>query len=70
MTAYRFVTLTCDGCGEVFDNGQSLTVASARRAAKAEAWTNPSRGRDHCPLCSGTRIRIGGVMAFIPKNRA
>lgn len=58
MSAYRFVTLTCDGCGEIHDSGSSATVAHARKVARAEAWTSPARNDDRCPVCSGTHEHI------------
>lgn len=69
MTAYRFVTLTCDGCGEIHDAGQSRNATEARTAAAAEGWrhrrgegpheTGPGPGRhlDYCGVCSGTHQR-------------
>lgn len=58
MTAYRFVTLTCDGttaaegaarpCGEMCDPGMATTVHDARRAAAAEGWRFQA-GQDLCP---------------------
>ncbi len=56
MTAYRFVTLTCDSCGEVFDDGASLRIPEARRRAAYEArWTTGQATRlgktDYCPRC-------------------
>jgi len=48
MTAYRFVTLTCDGCGEIFDSGDSRSVRDARAQARAEAWRYVQR-EDLCP---------------------
>lgn len=65
MTAYRFVTLTCDGCGEVYDDGRSLSALSVRSNARREAWTNPGRNVDHCPACSGTHKRVGDH-GFVP----
>ena len=48
MTAYRFVTLTCDECGEIFDSGNSKAVSDARGQAKAEGWQY-RRHQDLCP---------------------
>lgn len=59
MTAYRFVTLTCDGCGEIHDDGQSLTAAKARASAKSGGWTQPNRGEDRCGQCNGTHVDYG-----------
>lgn len=53
MTSYRFVTLTCDGCGEIFDPGTARTVSDCRRYARAYGWAN--RGLDdRCGVCEGT----------------
>lgn len=54
MTAYRFVTLTCDECGEIHDSGESSTVKDARQCASAEGWHYEKR-RDTCPLHHGFR---------------
>lgn len=75
MTAYRFVTLTCDGCGEIHDDGRSVTVPAARVSAAREGWrhrrgvgpheTGPGPGKhlDLCGVCSGTHERTPhGVM--------
>lgn len=51
MTAYRFVTLTCDSCGKVWDNGIIVTVAEARRKAARDGWGQPAKGRDQCGSC-------------------
>ena len=50
MSAYRFVTLTCDGCGEIWDHGCINNKVEARRMAKRHGWL--SRGNDdRCPTC-------------------
>lgn len=59
MTAYRFVTLTCDTCGEVFDDGMCVTVADARRQAGKQGWTKVGRSEDRCGVCNGTHYRDG-----------
>jgi hypothetical protein len=56
VTAYRFVTLTCDSCGEVFDDGASLRIPEARRrAAWEQGWTTGPATRlgktDYCHKC-------------------
>lgn len=38
MTAYRFVTLTCDICGEIFDEGIQVYVCDCRKTAAARGW--------------------------------
>lgn len=38
MTAYRFVTLTCDHCGEIFDPGTEIYTRRVRRMAAAIGW--------------------------------
>lgn len=57
MTAYRFVTLTCDLCGEIWDGGAITSVRDARRGARLEGWRYDSRGNT-CPQHNGWR-RIG-----------
>lgn len=71
MTSYRFVTLTCDGCGQIHDDGQSTRVGNARGTAAAEGWrhrrgvgpneTGPGPGRhlDFCPKCVPLMSGIG-----------
>ena len=54
MTAYRFVTLTCDACGEISDGGMDRTVKAARATARAEGWAHDGRG-DTCPSHNGYR---------------
>jgi hypothetical protein len=56
MTAYRFPTLTCDGCFEVFDGGvQTMSIRVLRQLAKGEGWATgwlPNRAlADFCPKC-------------------
>jgi hypothetical protein len=59
VTAYRFVTLTCDLCGEISDGGTDRTVREARATAKAEGWKHDARG-DTCPKHNGwTRLGYG-----------
>lgn len=60
MTAYRFVTITCDGCGEVFDPGQARSVKEARLGAEGEGWVMRRYGHhyeDRCGICCGTHYR-------------
>jgi hypothetical protein len=59
MSAYRFVTLTCDKCFEIFDGGTDRTVKDAREHAASQGWSHPSRSQDLCPICSGTHVRSG-----------
>jgi hypothetical protein len=71
MTAYRFVTLTCDNCGEIHDGGASVTFREIRRdAAVTAGWTlrwNQNRTRaDWCGLCSGTHERTD--YGIVPKQ--
>ena len=54
MTAYRFVTLTCDECGEISDGGMDRSVKEARATARAEGWAYQHR-RDICPAHRGYR---------------
>lgn len=50
MTAYRFVTLTCDRCGDIYDNGQAKTITAAREGSWSEGWRYEHR-RDICRRC-------------------
>lgn len=51
MSANRYVTLTCDSCGAVFDVGLQTRVDGCRAAARREGWTSHRRSQDHCPNC-------------------
>lgn len=57
MTAYRFVTLTCDGCGEINDPGTVRTIREARAIAKSEGWLYRD-GQDLCPICGRGWVRL------------
>lgn len=52
MTAYRFVTLTCDECYEIWDDGQSKKIRDARASAKTAGWIFRD-GQDLCPVHLG-----------------
>lgn len=56
MTAYRFVTLTCDRCGEIFDDGINVKVAETRAAAARHGWRYERR-RDLCPHCKTVGLK-------------
>lgn len=56
MTAYRFVTLTCDRCGEIYDYGSDKTAGMARSHAAAEGWRYLQR-RDLCPNCKRAGLK-------------
>lgn len=64
MTAYRLVTLTCDCCGEIWDDGRSSTFPAARSTAAAIGWTHGRiGGYDWCNKCSGLQcIRREGCV--------
>lgn len=53
MTAYRFWTLTCDGCGEVWDYGIAPKVRDAKASARRNGWeTGRTRqDTDRCDIC-------------------
>ena len=56
MTAYRFVTLTCDGCGEIWDHGIAVTFAEARGFARLSGWSFVREGsQDYCGRCTRKR---------------
>ena len=60
MTAYRFVTLTCDNCGEVYDNGLNIRIPECRESARREGWARGINGRttDYCPKCHAGGLGI------------
>lgn len=76
MTAYRFVTLTCDGlrpvngndmpCGEIHDPGMARTVQDARRSAASEGWRFQA-GQDLCPRHFGY-MRVGSSWVREPED--
>lgn len=68
MTAYRFVTLTCDECGEIWDGGTDRTVTQARRGAKAVGWKYDRARGDTCPLHNGYWRSDGGY--YYPLSKA
>lgn len=53
MSAERSWTLTCDGCGEIFDSGFNPTAKECRQIARYYGWaTGVGRHRnDFCPEC-------------------
>lgn len=61
MSGYRFATLTCDHCFEVWDDAQSFTIRDARKTAKDAGWVARSGGKDYCPRC----VRVGRTF---PRN--
>lgn len=58
MTAYRFVTITCDTCGEIYDPGGVRSIPAARGMAKMEGWRHDKERGDTCPLHHGY-VRLG-----------
>lgn len=56
MTAYRFVTLTCDNCGNVFDPGIQPSVAGCRAEAYRYGWRKIGHGIDLCGICFRVRL--------------
>lgn len=65
MSAYRFVTLTCDRCGEIFDPGTETSVRAVRGMARPYGWQirwgQNRRMQDWCGMCCGTHERVPGV---------
>lgn len=58
MSAYRLWTLTCDGCGEIFDVGIQTTVTSCKKEARRYGWAT-GRNRfddDFCPYCKNSEV--------------
>ena len=49
VSAYRFVTITCDVCGEIWDYGAETRVSGARKFAKSMGWSRGEGGTDICP---------------------
>lgn len=55
MSAYRMWTLTCDGCGEVFDSGAGFRLRDERARARREARWRTGQTRkdgDYCAACA------------------
>lgn len=64
MTAYRFVTLTCDGCGEIWDDGRSFSAFDARITSGRAGWTSAPNSDsairlrlDFCGPCTQSRAK-------------
>ena len=53
MSAYRKWTLTCNGCGGVFDHGVHFTASSCKAAARASGWKTGRNkfDKDYCRNC-------------------
>lgn len=51
MSAYRFITLTCDVCGEIYDPGFGTITKKVRNNAKQEGWKSTKHSEDFCPKC-------------------
>ena len=51
MSAYRMWTLTCDGCGEVYDIGEDYSLAVVKSIARRAGWRT-GRTRVDEDLCS------------------
>lgn len=47
MSAYRFVTITCDGCSEVWDEDTTTSIQEARKWARTRhGWRTERRAVD------------------------
>lgn len=57
MTAFRFVTLVCDGCFTAFDPGTAFTEPDARADAADAGWVCTGE-EDRCPACTGTERTV------------
>lgn len=57
MSAYRMWTLTCDGCGEVHDDGAPYSLATVKASARRRGWrTGQTRhDEDLCSACDSVR---------------
>lgn len=53
MTYYYAWTLTCDLCGQIFDNGLPYTLVEVKKDARRYNWvTGRTRlGEDYCSVC-------------------
>lgn len=53
MSAYRFWTLTCDGCGEIWDYGTATTIRECKASARRNGWSTGRTKQDDdlCPHC-------------------
>lgn len=56
MSAYRFVTLTCDGCGEIWDEGYETRTVNARKRAARRGWRVVGKGRDARDYCTSACV--------------
>lgn len=45
------MTVKCDECRDIYEAGDTLSVAEARAAAKEEGWERNEEGDDLCPDC-------------------
>ena len=53
MTAYQVWTLTCNGCGRIFDNGSAYSLVEVKRDARDCGWRTgmTRRDDDFCSVC-------------------
>ena len=56
MTSYRLWTLTCDGCGSIFDCGSPYGLADVKRQAR-NYGRSVGRTKDDEDYCGGERCR-------------
>lgn len=54
MSVYKFATITCVDCGQIYDEISTASARETRRIARALAgWTrDTATGDDLCPRCS------------------
>ncbi len=60
MTAYRMWTLTCDVCGEIYDDGQPDRLATVKANARRYGWRTGRRREDE-DLCPAHGSPNGGA---------
>lgn len=62
MTAHRFWTLTCNGCGEIWDCGTPASLSECKKRARSAGWSTDriQRDEDLCSRCVGQLPRDGG----------
>ncbi|MPV50095.1 hypothetical protein GCG21_08760 [Pseudactinotalea sp. HY160] len=53
MSAYRLWTLTCDGCGQIWDDGSPYSLGIVKLNARRSGWrTGQTKDdNDHCHWC-------------------
>lgn len=57
MSAYRLWTLTCDGCGQIYDDGTPYSLATVKANARRYGWRTgrTKTDEDLCEPCDSIR---------------